>query len=223
MVCLVKLHKETVKRYVLFIIGLFFSGLGVAVTKHGGLGVSPISSVANVVSLQFPVFSLGTWLFLWNCVLILGQILILRKQFKPIQWLQIPLSVLFGWFTDFGMWLAGFIPTELYPVRLLSVFAGTAILGFGIALAVIADVIMNSGEAFVKAIADKTHFTFGNVKIAFDISCVAFALLLSLLFFGGKIVGMREGTVIAALLTGQTVKFFQNRLQTPLQKILTKA
>ena len=96
MVCLVKLHKETVKRYVLFIIGLFFSGLGVAVTKHGGLGVSPISSVANVVSLQFPVFSLGTWLFLWNCVLILGQILILRKQFKPIQWLQIPLSVLFG-------------------------------------------------------------------------------------------------------------------------------
>lgn len=87
----------------------------------------------------------------------------------------------------------------------------------------IADVIMNSGEAFVKAISDKTHFAFGNVKIAFDISCVAFALLLSLLFFGGKIVGMREGTVIAALLTGQTVKFFQKRLQTPLQKILTKA
>lgn len=121
------------------------------------------------------------------------------------------------------MWLAGLIPTELYPVRLLLVFAGTAILGFGIALAVIADVIMNAGEAFVKAISDKTHFTFGNVKIAFDISCVVLAFLLSLLFFGGKIVGMREGTVIAALLTGQTVKFFQKRLQKPLQKILTKA
>lgn len=120
------------------------------------------------------------------------------------------------------MWLAEIIPTQFYPVRLLSVFAGTAILGFGIALAVIADVIMNSGEAFVKAIADKTHFTFGNVKIAFDISCVLLALMLSLLFFKGKIVGMREGTVIAALLTGQTVKFFQKRLQTPLRKILTK-
>ena len=207
----------------LFIIGLFFSGLGVAVTKCGGLGVSPISSVANVISIKLPFFTLGTWLFLWNCVLILGQILILRKQFKPIQLLQIPLSVLFGWFTDFGMWLAEIIPTQFYPVRLLSVFAGTAILGFGIALAVIADVLMNSGEAFVKAIADKTHFTFGNVKIAFDVSCVVLALLLSLLFFSGKIVGMREGTVIAALLTGQTVKFFQKRLQTPLQKILTKA
>ncbi|MGN1162169.1 MAG: hypothetical protein ACI4SX_07995, partial [Candidatus Fimenecus sp.] len=111
----------------------------------------------------FAVLSLGTWLILWNCVLILGQILILRKQFKLIQLLQIPLSVLFGWFTDFGMWLAEIIPTQFYPVRLLSVFAGTAILGFGIALA-----------------------------------------------------------VITALLTGQTVKFFQKRLQTPLRKILTK-
>lgn len=214
--------KETVKRYVLFIIGLFFSGIGVAVTKRGGLGVSPISSVANVLSLKFPVFSIGTWLFLWNCVLILGQILILRKQFKPIQLLQIPLSVLFGWFTDFGMWLAGFIPTDFYPVRLLSVILGTAILGFGIALAVIADAIMNAGEAFVKAIADQTHCTFGNVKIAFDISSVLLALLLSLLFFSGKIVGMREGTVIAALCTGQAVKFFQKRLQMPLQAFLTK-
>ena len=42
--------KETAKRYVLFIISLFFSALGVAFTKHGELGVSPISSVANVLS-----------------------------------------------------------------------------------------------------------------------------------------------------------------------------
>ena len=45
--------KETIKRYLLFIICLFFMGLGVALTKHGELGVSPISSVANVVSLKF--------------------------------------------------------------------------------------------------------------------------------------------------------------------------
>lgn len=31
-----------------------------------------------------------------------------------------------------------------------------------------------------------------------------------------------RGTVIAALLTGQTVKFFQKRLEKPLNKILTK-
>lgn len=31
--------KETAKRYVLFVISLFFSALGVAFTKHGELGV----------------------------------------------------------------------------------------------------------------------------------------------------------------------------------------
>lgn len=35
--------KEMLRRYVLFIISLFFSALGVAFTKRGELGVSPIS------------------------------------------------------------------------------------------------------------------------------------------------------------------------------------
>lgn len=40
---------ELIKRYTLFIISLFFSALGVAFTKHGELGVSPTSSIANVI------------------------------------------------------------------------------------------------------------------------------------------------------------------------------
>ena len=62
--------KELVRRYILCIISLFISALGVAFTKHGELGVSPISSVSNVLSLKFPSLSLGTWLIIWNCVLI---------------------------------------------------------------------------------------------------------------------------------------------------------
>ena len=144
--------KETAKRYVLFIISLFFSALGVAFTKHGELGVSPISSVANVMSYKLDFFTLGVWLIIWNCVLILGQILILRKKFQPIQLLQIPLSFLFGYFTDLGLWLVGFIPAESYIVRLIMVVIGIVILGFGVSLSVSANVIMNSGEAFVNAI-----------------------------------------------------------------------
>ena len=56
-------YKEQTKRYILFIISLFFSALGVAFTKHGELGVSPISSVANVVN-AVSAFSLGTLLIM---------------------------------------------------------------------------------------------------------------------------------------------------------------
>lgn len=89
---------------------------------------------------------------------------------------------------------------------------GTVILGFGITLCVIANVVMNSGEAFVKAVSDTIHKNFGNVKIAFDIACVIMTVFLSLIFFNLKIVGIREGTVIAALCTGLVVKFLSKLL-----------
>jgi len=213
--------KEILKRYILLIISLFFSALGVAFTKIGELGVSPISSIANVLSCKFTFFSLGTWLILWNCALILGQLLILKKNFQLIQLMQIPISLLFGLFTDLGLKCVSFIPVNSYPIKLIMVITGVVILGFGIALSVIANVIMNSGEAFVKAIADTTHKNFGNVKIAFDISCVILAVLLSLILFDFSIVGTREGTFISAICTGLAVKFFQRKLFSPISKLIT--
>ena len=213
---------EQTKRYLLCIISLFFSAIGVAVTKHGELGVSPISSVANVLSYRFTILSLGGWLIVWNCVIILGQILILRRNFQLFQLFQIPLSFLFGWFTDFGLWCVSPIPTDRYLVRLMLVLVGVVILGFGISLSVIANVIMNSGEAFVKAISDTTHKKFGNVKIGFDVCCVLLAIVLSLFLFPFTIIGTREGTVISALCTGLAVKFFDRHLRPSLTTFLTR-
>ena len=120
------------------------------------------------------------------------------------------------------MWIVSFVPVNGYIARLLCILAGTAVLGFGIALSVTANVIMNSGEAFVKAISDVTDKAFGNVKIIFDVSCVLIAVILSLIFFGGKIEGTREGTVIAAFLTGITVKIYIRFVRKPLDTILKR-
>ncbi len=201
---------------------LFFSALGVAFTKHGELGVSPISSVANVMSFKFDFFSIGTWLIIWNCVLILGQIAILRGSFQPIQLLQVPLSFLFGWFTDLGMLIVSAIPADIYFMKILMVLSGIVILGFGIALAVIANVIMNSGEAFVKAVADALRKPFGNVKIVFDVCNVSLAVILSMIFFNFQLVGIREGTIISAFLTGAVVKLFGRILGKPVGSLLCR-
>jgi len=214
--------RETAKRYILFIISLFFMGLGVALTKHGELGVSPISSVANVVSIKFTFLSFGTWIIVSKFVLIIGQMILLRRDFKPIQFLQIPLSFLFGYFTDFGLWLVREIPNDIYIARIMLVLAGVIVLGFGITLGVIADVILNSGEAIIKAIADVTGKNFGSVKIVFDVLWVMLSVVLSLLFFEGRLVGTREGTIISALLGGVVIKLFRPLLQKPLTKILEK-
>ena len=62
---------------------------------------------------------------------------------------------------------------------------------------------------------------FGNVKIVFDISCVVVAVILSFLFFH-KLVGTREGTIIAAFCTGFVVKFFSKFITAPLERFLKK-
>jgi len=216
------MKQEMVKRYLLFVISLFFIGIGVAFTKYAELGVSPISSVANILSYKFTFFSIGSWLIVTNCILIAGQILLLRRRYQPIQLLQIPLSFLFGYFTDFGMWCVSFLPRDPYPVRLVLVVIGVIILAFGISLSVIADVILNAGEAFVKALADVLHKDFSGVKVYFDVSWVLLSVALSLILFDGALVGTREGTVISAVCTGFVVKFWRKRLQTPLEKLLKK-
>lgn len=217
-----KKGRELFRRYVLFIISLFISALGIAFTKRGEMGVSPISSVANVLSLKFTNLTMGNWLIIWNCVLILGQIVILRKNFKLIQLLQIPLSFLFGYFTDIGVWVVSLFEVGLYWQRFAMVIIGTVILGFGISLAVIANVVMNAGEAFVAAVAGALHRDFGNVKICFDVFCVASSVVLSLIFFNFTIVGAREGTLIAALGTGVVVKFFTKLLKECTQRLLVR-
>lgn len=195
------------KRLVLLIFGLFLSALGVALLKKAALGVSPISSAANIVSIAVPDLSLGTWLIIWNCVLILGQLLILRRDFRPVELLQLPLSVLFGLFTDLSMSLLDFVEPGSYIECFVLVVLGTATMALGISLTVIADVIMNSGEALVKAVSDKTGKAFGSMKIAFDACCVALAVALSFILCG-EILEVREGTLVAALLTGVFVNLF---------------
>lgn len=132
------------------------------------------------------------------------------------------MSFLFGYFTDFGLWLAGFIPNDNYIAKLSLVVIGIVILGFGISLGVIANVILNSGEAFVKALSDVIHKEFSNVKIAFDVSWVAFSIVLSLIFFGGELVGTREGTILSAILTGVAVKLWLKFIKKPIERIICK-
>lgn len=199
---------KQLKGYIILIVGTFFMGLGIALTKCSELGVSTISSIPNVISIRFPSVSLGTWSAVFNFIMIAAQIVILRKEFRAEQLVQIPVSIIFGWFTDFGVWIFSYIPSTAYAIKLLLSVTGVAVLGFGIALTAISGKAMNPAEALVKVIADKLKKDFSNTKIVFDIACVVFATTLSLICFNFRIVGVREGTIIAMLGTGISIKLF---------------
>ena len=129
---------------------------------------------------------------------------------------------MFGYFTDICLSVISGIDTTAYAMQLSLVFVGVVVLAFGISLTVIANVIMNSGEAFVKALADVMGKGFGDVKTAFDVSWVGLSIVLSLIFFNFSIVGTREGTIISAVCTGFVVKFFNKFLAQPLNTYLSR-
>lgn len=190
---------EKGKRYVVFLIGLFVNSFGVSFVTKGSIGTSPISSIPYVLSLNFAP-TLGNFTILMSIGLILLQILLLRKVTAEVL-LQIPISVLFGYFIDWTMLLLSGLALQSYPAKLLALLVGCAILGFGVYLEVLANVAMLPGEGTTRAISERWHTEFGVTKIAVDVSMTVTAAVLSLIF-AHKIDGVREGTVIAALAVG---------------------
>ena len=51
---------DKLKRYIIFLIGLFINSLGVSLITKAALGTSPISSIPYVLSLIFPI-SVSYW------------------------------------------------------------------------------------------------------------------------------------------------------------------
>lgn len=199
------------KRYLLFLVGLFVSSLSVSLVTKANLGTSPISSIPYVLSLNF-LFTLGNFTIIFSLFLIALQVLILRKNFKAEYILQIPVSIAFGYFIDFTMYIFFWVNPQNYLIKIVTLLIGCIILGFGVYIEVIADVVMLPGESFVRAIVQTWNTNFGTTKIVFDCSMTIIAGILSFVF-SGKLNGVREGTVIAALLVGFIARLFGKHLE----------
>lgn len=191
---------EQIKRYFIFLVGLFVNSLGVSLITKGNLGTSPISSIPYVLSLNFP-FSLGIFTIVFSLLLIFLQFLLLGKNFKAEHLLQIPVSMVFGYFIDASMILLGFVHPADYLAKVAGLLIGCLILGSGVYMEVLADVVMLPGESFVRAVIFCIHSEFGFTKICFDVSVAVIAAALSVLL-SGHLEGVREGTIVAAVFVG---------------------
>lgn len=191
-------------RYVIFAVGVLINSFGVALITKGALGTSPISGIPYVLSLQFTSFSFGATTFVFNLLFIALQMVLLRRDFQPIQLLQLVVNVVFSEFIDISTFLLGFFEPTSIVVQLACVVLGCMVLAFGISIEVAPNVILVPGEGAVRAIAARCTARFGTVKICFDMTLVVIALILSFIFFHG-IQGLGLGTIISALAVGKVV------------------
>ena len=202
-------------RYFWFIVGVLVNSFGIALITKAALGTSPISSVAYVLSLALPL-TIGQFTFIMNMVFIALQPVLLRREYRPIQVLQIAVNVVFSAFLDVSMGMLSWLDPTTLPAQLAALLVGCAILGVGVAVEVAPDVLMVPGEGLVRAIyiVVSRRFgsaRFGTIKNLFDISLMLIAVVLSLAFFG-YLNGIGVGTVIAALLVGRIVNLTNDHL-----------
>ncbi len=193
-------------RWLLFLFAVVVQSSGIALVVKSFLGTSPISSLPYVMSFVWP-FTLGETTFAVNMIFILIQFLLLRKDFTKLHFCQIPGTLVFAASIDVFMNLFSEVNPDFYLWKIIVLLVGSALVALGISLQGIADVLMLPGDGMVYAFVNTFHWDFGKVKITNDVILVSLAVILSYAALD-TIEGVREGTVISALITGVIARFF---------------
>ena len=199
-------------------VGLCIMAFGVGFSIKAGLGTSPISSVPYTVSCFTPL-SVGTATIAMHCVFILIQILLLRRRYRWIQLMQLPVAVIFGYLTDFAVFALQGITCTSYMQQWICCLIGVMLVAVGVSFEVVADVVTLAGEGVVLAICQVAPVKFGTMKVAFDVTLVCIALVLGLIFLG-RVEGVRESTVAAALLVGMIARQINGPLKKATARLL---
>jgi len=210
------------KRFGVYLLGLFIMACGVQFSVRSALGVSPVTCLANVLYQILGVdkgvgfFALGTCTTLTYCLYIAVEILLLGKAFKPRMLLQILASFIFGLMVTLASHALFFLPTPTaYGVRLLYLFCSVPLVAFGVMLYLAPGILPTPGEGLSIAVSTLTGKSVAVCKIITDCCMVVLSAIVSLVYFKG-FVGVREGTVICALLVGFVMKRFMRLMNEPL-------
>ncbi len=203
------MNNLSAKRIFNYLFGLFLITLGVGFSIKSNLGSTPVSSIPYTMTIIWGI-EIGQSTIIFHILLVLIEVILLRKAFKPKHFLQVFVGILFGYFTSFSVYL-----TELLPdpsnifisigLIILSVF----LVALGLFFYVPTNIIPLSVEGITQAIAIVSNRPFPKIKVYFDITIVISSFILCFIFLGviGGSVGI--GTIIAAIFVGITLKYIQ--------------
>jgi len=183
---------------------------GVAFSVKANIGVSPISCVPYIYSLEYPL-TIGETTILLNSLFVIIQIILLRKKYNLIQLVQLPAVIIFGYCIDITMSVTKNIDPSNYVEQFLLCLFSCVVLAFGIFLLIKTRLTYLPLEGLVIVIMQKFEKEFGKIKISMDSLMVTIGVISSFIFFE-HLVGIGEGSIIAALSIGALIKFFSEKL-----------
>ena len=197
-----------VLRILIYCFALLLMAFGVALSVNSNLGVSPVNSLPYVVSRIVNV-PMGTCVTVIFCFYILLQLLLLRKEFHPIILLQIVFSTIFGYFVDFAKMIVGDFALPTYFGQLAMLLASIVLIALGVLLYMDVELVPMPMEGLSSCIAKKLGKPFPTMKSIVD--CLVVLL--------GTLEGIREGTVITAVVVGRLIALLRKPISPIVRKI----
>ena len=206
-------------QHFLLLFSMFFMTFGVALCVRSNLGSGVISSIPMAFSLAgecglVPGLTIGGYTNIMNIILVVAQILVLRRRFDPIQLFQLLIGFVFGCLLDVNMWLTSlFSDYQSILSQIIAQLAGATVLGCAVAVEIRCGSVTMPGEGIQVAISRVSGKPFPIVKIMVDTTLVILAVISGYFFFGSwpwTVVG--PGTLFAMFYVGYVVKLVNPHL-----------
>lgn len=207
---------KRINRIVIYIGGIVLLALGGVLAIKSNLGASPISSLPLSIS-KVSRISLGTAAAILFTIYVVIQILILKRDFKKIQLLQIVFAILFGQIMNFFNSIITININNFYS-RILICILSFFITAFGVVFTITANIVPVAPDGLAQVISKKAKIDFGKAKIYFD--CTVVVLAVSILLLNSKgLEGLGIGTILSALLVGRIVAYINKNLKHKIEYI----
>ena len=211
---------KKINRYVIYLISLFIISLGASLSIKANLGTSPLICLPYVCSL-ITNLSVGIVIFLFTVIFIIIQIALLGKGFEKRQYLQFVIGSIFSFFVDFTLMLVNFINPVGYINQFLLLLFSCLVVAFGVLLEIQTEVVYLPADGVIVAISQVLKKEFPKVKPFVDTSMVIIAAILSIVFLG-YLAGVREGTIISAIIIGPIVKILKKYFDPYISRLFEK-
>ena len=198
---------KNANRIAIYICGIFLLALGGVLAIKSNLGASPVSSLPLSIS-KVTSISLGRAAAILFIIYVGIQILILRRDFKIVQLLQI---------MNFFNAIIN-INIDSFYIRIVICILSFFITAFGVTFTITANIVPVAPDGLAQVISNKAKIEFGKAKIYFD--CVVVALSVGILLINNKgLDGVGIGTVLSALLVGRIVAYINKNLKHKIENI----
>lgn len=196
----------TIKRVLIYTIGIIFVSLGIVLCKKCDMGISPISSIPFVLSDIVPM-TFGSLTTLFHFMNIIAQMVLMKKIDEPKIWLQVLLAFVFGWVID-GFNQLIIIDSRVMCYKIIALVFSIFFTALGMVCMLDMNLIQNPPDGTVKQISILSGWEFAVVKITYDVFCVIVSVLLSVMFLH-RIEGLGIATIASAFFVGKTIQWIR--------------